>query len=126
MILTSKKINELDLEFVKEYLKVDYEDEDTLIQSLILAAQSYVNTMLGYKVTERWSTTQIPDELTIACLMIISNWFDNRQLQTTGTLGAEISFAVSAIIDAHKDQLKDYEEEVEVEDGTTIIIGGGK
>lgn len=108
MDLLSKKITELDLSFVKDYLKVDYSDEDLLISSLILASKSYVEAMLGYKIQERWLTTEeIPEELTIVALMIIANWFDNRQLQTAGILGDEINFAVSAIIQTHKDQIKE-------------------
>lgn len=98
------KINELNLQYVKEYLKVDYVDEDILILGLISAAQSYVNTMLGFKVE---TMTAIPDELTIACLLIVSHWFENRQLQQAGTLGNEIKFAVNAIIDAHKEPFKE-------------------
>lgn len=110
MDILAKKITELDLQFVKDYLKVDYPDENTLIQSLIIAAQSYTNTMLGYKVSEEFPVVDdIPAELTVAALMIIAHWFDNRQFQTPGTLGLEINFAVSAIIDAHKNPLKDYE-----------------
>jgi hypothetical protein len=63
--------------------------------------------MLGKKFTD---FTEIPDELTIACLMIVAHWYDQRQIQSVGTLGVEINFAVSAIIDAHKDPLKDYTE----------------
>ena len=44
--------------------------------------------------------------------MIIAHWYDNRQIQTAGTLGVEIQFAVTAIIDAHKNPLKDYSGEV--------------
>lgn len=108
MDLYSKKITQLDLEFVKEYLKVDYEDEDTLIRSLTIASVSYIEAILGYKIRERWPLTDdIPEELTIAALMIIANWFDNRQLQTAGILGDEIGYAVSAIIQTHKDQIKE-------------------
>lgn len=111
MNLLSVKITELDLPFVKEYLKVDYEEEDMLISSLIVAAKSYIETMLGFKIKDEWPLTDdIPTELTIAGLMIVAHWFDNRQFQTAGTLGNEINFAVSAIIDAHKKPLKDYDE----------------
>lgn len=113
MNLFAKKITEIDLAFTKEYLKVDYEDEDLILTSLIEAAKSYVDTMLGFKVKVNWPyRDDIPDELTIACLMIIAHWFDNRQMQTSGTLGDEIAFAVSAIIDAHKDHFKEFDENV--------------
>lgn len=113
MNLTSKKITELDLPFVKEYLKVDYDEEDTIIETLIISAVSYIETMLGFRIREKWeSRDDIPDELTIAALLIIAHWFDNRQMQITGTtLSAEIKFALSAIIDAHKDHFKEYDEE---------------
>ncbi|HLO11474.1 MAG TPA: head-tail connector protein [Pseudoneobacillus sp.] len=109
MALTSIKITELELGFVKDYLKVDYTDEDNLISALTVAAQSYINTMLGYKVANEWTVRDdIPDELTVAALMIIAHWYDNRQIQQAGTLGEEIKFAVSAIIDAYKRPLKEY------------------
>jgi uncharacterized phage protein (predicted DNA packaging) len=107
MDILGKKINEVDLEFTKEYLKVDYTDEDNIINALIVAAYSYIETMLGYKIKDEWPITEeIPGELTVAFLMIVAHWFDNRQFQTAGTLGVEINFAVSAIIDAHKRPLK--------------------
>lgn len=102
MDLLAKKITEIDLAFAKEYLKVDYEDEDTIIYSLVVAARSFVETQLGYKITDEFPTTEdIPAELTVACLMIIAHWFDNRQIQQVGTLGKEIGFAVTAILAAH-------------------------
>lgn len=111
MPLTGKKITELDLEFVKDYLKVDFTEDDLLISGVILAAQSYINTMLGYKVSVRFPVLEdIPEELTIACLMIIAHWYDQRQIQSSGTLGDEIKFAVTAIVEAHKDPFKEYVE----------------
>jgi len=116
MDLLAKKITELDLPFVKDYLKVDFTDDDTLLTTLIVAAYSYVQTMLGFKIEDEWTTTEeIPAELTVACLMIVAHWYDQRQVQTVGTLGDEIKFAVTAIVDAHKRPLKDqYEDEDEV------------
>jgi len=111
MMLTSKKVDELDLPFVKEYLKVDYDDEDILIQTIIVAAQSYIQTALGFKFTRYiLQGEEIPDELTIAALMLIAHWFDQRQLQTPGYLGDEMSYSISALLDAHKDHMKAYDE----------------
>jgi uncharacterized phage protein (predicted DNA packaging) len=105
-MLTDKKITELDLLFVKEYLKVDFTDDDTLISTLLVAAKSYIETLLGYKLTSFENFEDIPDELTIACLMLVAHWYDQRQIQTTGTLGVEMAFAISAIVDAHRDHIK--------------------
>lgn len=100
--LLSKKITEIDLPFVKEYMKVDYTEDDVLIQSLILAAQSFIQTKLGFKFKDEYPVTaDIPEEFTIACLMIIAHWYDQRQIQTPGMLGDEIAFAVSAILGTH-------------------------
>lgn len=112
--LTAVKITQIDLDFAKNYLKVDYDDEDNLIMALILAARSYISTALGFTITDEWPTTEeIPDELTVAALLLISHWFENRKFQTTitGVLGQEMGFAVSALLDAHKRPLKDYDED---------------
>lgn len=112
--LTAVKITQIDLDFAKNYLKVDYDDEDNLIMALILAAKSYVQTALGFTITSEWPTTEeIPDELTVVALLLISHWFENRKFQTTitGVLGQEMGFAVSALLDAHKRPLKDYDED---------------
>jgi uncharacterized phage protein (predicted DNA packaging) len=117
MDLLAKKITEIDLPFTKEYLKVDFPDDDRLLETLIVAARSYVQTILGFNVNDEWDTVEeIPAELTVACLMIIAHWYDQRQVQTVGTLGDEIKFAVTAILEAHKRPMKDY---IDEEDGLT-------
>lgn len=114
MDLLAKKITEIDLPFTKEYLKVDFEDDDNLLTTLIVASRSYIQTMLGFNVTDEWSTVEeIPAELTVACLMIIAHWYDQRQVQTVGTLGDEIKFAVTAIVEAHKRPFKDHVDETD-------------
>lgn len=111
------KITELDLGYVKEYLKVDYDDEDTTLGLMIHAARSYIETMLGFKINEEWPhESLIPDELTIAALLLIAHWFDRRQMQVVGTVSNEMKFAVSALIEAHKNPWK--EESIE----RTIIV----
>lgn len=123
-MLNGVKITQLDLPFVKEYLKVDYDDEDRTIEMLIVASRSFIETMLGYKIQAHWTNhTEIPDELTVASMLLIAHWFDNRQMQTAGTVGNEIKFAVTSIVEAHKDPLKDYDEELDNNSGSSFIIG---
>lgn len=118
--LTSVKVNELDLPFVKEYLKVDYDDEDIIIQTIIVAAQSYIQTALGFKFQDMLDKSEeIPDELTIAALLLIAHWFDHRQMQTVGVLGKEMEFAVNSLLDAHKDHMKIFSE-TDGEDGADL------
>ena len=110
MNLTSVKINKMDLPFVKDYLKVDYEDEDTFITSLIVSSQSFIEAQLGYKITDRFENEDdIPGELTVAALMLISHWFENRNLpmKKISSSDGEMGYAVSAIIDAHADHMKE-------------------
>lgn len=123
-MLNGVKITQLNLEFVREYLKVDYEDEDRTIEMLIVASRSYIETMLGYKISKHWTdSNDIPDELTVASLLLIAHWFDNRQMQIAGTVGNEIKFALTAIVEAHKSPLKDYDEELDDNNNSTITIG---
>lgn len=117
------KITDLTLPFVKEYLKVDYEDEDKIIGAIAIGAKGYIETMLGFKISKEWpNKMDIPDELTVACLLLIAHWFDNRQMQTAGLVGDEINYALSALIDAHKIPLKDSDIETEDNGNSEIII----
>lgn len=45
----------INLEKAKEYLRIDYEDEDVYIQSLIEISEIYIESMVGvnYKIDEK-------------------------------------------------------------------------
>jgi uncharacterized phage protein (predicted DNA packaging) len=109
--INDKKITELDLTFVKDFLKIDYDDEDSLVQVLIYGAVSYIQQVLGYNITDEWPVRDdIPTDLTICALMLISHWYVNREVQTAGQLGNEVNFAISALIDVYKKPFKEYGE----------------
>jgi len=102
--------NPLDLVYVKEYLKVDFAEDDNLITLFSTAAKSYVETILGYKMSVYIAPEEAPAEWNVAILMIIAHWYDNRQIQQVGTLGIEMSLSVHALLDAHKDHMKAADE----------------
>lgn len=78
----------VDLKKAKEYLRIDYEEDDEFIRSLIAASKIYLENAIGeYK----------PNELTdLAQLILIEHWNDNRSL--VGVVTDVIKHSVDAII----------------------------
>lgn len=75
------------LDDVKLYLRVDGQDEDSVIQGLIEAAKQYIQTGTGVTFTD----TDARHVLTLK--MIVAHWYDNRGL--VGST-AELPFTVTA------------------------------
>ena len=75
------------LDDVKLYLRVDGQDEDSVIQGLIEAAKQYIQTGTGVTFDE----TNARHLLTLK--MIVAHWYDNRGLVGNTT---ELPFTVTA------------------------------
>ncbi|MGL4761876.1 MAG: head-tail connector protein [Sarcina sp.] len=45
----------MDIDYVKEYLKIDYEDDDEKLENLILVSEIYIESCVGnaYKTNEK-------------------------------------------------------------------------
>lgn len=76
------------LEEVKQYIKAEDTDEDTLIQGLIDAAEAYLLNA-GISVNESNPLYKLAVE------MLVSHWYENRQL--IGQSG-EIPFGLRGLI----------------------------
>ena len=60
------------LKETKEYLRVDGDEEDTLITSLIAAAQEYLKNATG-------KTFENTNELArLFCLVLVVDWYESR------------------------------------------------
>lgn len=80
------------LDEIKKYLRVDFDDDDTLIQSLVNTAIRYIQTQSG----KQYIST---DEVWNNCIrLLVVHWYENRFLHPTrpGTLST-----VSYTVDAH-------------------------
>jgi uncharacterized phage protein (predicted DNA packaging) len=97
-MIPNVKVTDLDLNTVKQYLRVDHSDDDALISMMITAAQSFIQSYLNKKFDE---FEEIPDEFTIACLALISHWYENREIQSTNT--KELPYIFSGILDMYRD-----------------------
>lgn len=92
------KITELDLDTVKNYLRIDHNEDDSLLSLMIIAAKSYIQSYLNKKFEE---FEEIPDEFTIACLALIAHWYENREIQTNTS--NEVPYTFSGILDMYRD-----------------------
>lgn len=97
------------LEEVKNYLRVDTDDDDTLIQALITAAESYINQQTGktkrivgidqdgqpiyedIKESELWN---------LAVKLLLAHWYENRGVEKASSRAniAKISHSVDALV----------------------------
>lgn len=91
---------------VKLYLRVDHDDEDTLITSLLAAAENYIQKTTG-KTQVKTGTDELgvttyaaitTDELYNLCVKImVAHWYENRAIQSPSATN-DFSFSAQALI----------------------------
>lgn len=95
MKITDEAFN---LVLVKNYLRVDYTEDDVLIQLMIDSAKSYIQSYLNqpFEVFE-----DIPVEFTLAALNLVAEWYEHR---TIGNEKAahEYLYNFSGLLDIHR------------------------
>lgn len=76
----SKNIKPVELKTVKDYLRVDFDEDDTIIEMLIESADRWICGAVG----EQYDRTDKRAEL--LALLLISDMYDNRTMsEKTGT-----------------------------------------
>lgn len=81
----------LTLEEVKEYLKVDYDDEDELLKELIEVAEEYLYAATGRKFD---STNK---RAKLYCRVLVNEWYKDRSL-TTDKITKKVRFTLQSIL----------------------------
>ncbi|EES50811.1 head-tail connector protein [Clostridium cagae] len=84
------------LEDIKEYLRLDYDDEDKYLQELIEISDIYIDSMVGegYKIDAK--------AVKLANLLkkkIISDMFENRSTHIEGANNLKRDIIVTSILD---------------------------
>ena len=67
----------LTLQETKDFLRLDGEDEDALVSSLIVTAKELVEDTLRYKLTE---FEEIPETVHQAMLIVVGTLYEERQI----------------------------------------------
>ncbi|WP_457660948.1 head-tail connector protein [Sinorhizobium medicae] len=75
------------LDDMKSHLGITDAASDSLIAGKIDAAQAHLETLLGYVITEEFTT--VPDDLKDAVRQLAASWFENREAVTVGISAME-------------------------------------
>ncbi|WP_079229409.1 head-tail connector protein [Pseudomonas putida] len=100
----------IDLDLVKVHLKVDGDDEDTLIQGYTDAAISSFELWTNRSLVAEGDPLPDPVGNALAitkairqgALLLIGHWYANREAVATGTIATELPLATNALWRPHR------------------------
>ncbi|WP_300924838.1 head-tail connector protein [uncultured Clostridium sp.] len=82
----------IELKDAKEFLKVDYDDEDSIIEDLIIAAEIYLKSATGKDFTNE-------NKLAVLyCKVLINEWYNNRELIYKKSESDKVRFTLQSIL----------------------------
>lgn len=82
----------LTLEETKNFLKIDYDDEDAFLLSAIVAAESYLTNATGKKFDSSNNLAKV------YYLCLINEWFKDRSLMQEQKVTARVRFTLQSIL----------------------------
>lgn len=96
------------LEFseVKNFLRVDHDDDDTFIKIMMRASRSFVETYLNIKLSEYGQNETgeelYPAEFDMAMLQLMSQWYDVRTIMSPRSNVKELPYVFSDLLNPHR------------------------
>lgn len=79
------------LEELKEYLRIDDNEQDALLEGIVQAAETYL-VNAGIKVN--YSS----DLYKLAVMLLVSHWYENRIIEHSGRYTSKVNFGFETII----------------------------
>lgn len=102
-IKTFKDFRDIDIDFVKNYLRVDYDDDDALIQTIMVTAESFLMSYLDLDIEDIIEDYGcIPEPFVISYLAIISHWYDRREVQSHTNTEKELSYIFHGVLGLYR------------------------
>lgn len=94
----------LDVAFVKNYLRVDHDEDDGFIELMIDASRSFVETYLNRKLDnfDGYTDRNYPKEIDIARLNVMSQWYDTRTIMSPRSNVSELEYVFKGLLDPHR------------------------
>lgn len=86
----------MELSVIKEYLKIDFDDDDRLLEMLLGAARRYVFDAVGYQPDES------DERVKLLLLVLISDWYEHREYMEittkTQSISQKVRYTVRSIV----------------------------
>ena len=91
------KLSEIDVPFVKEYLRQDGDEDDKLIGAILKGAKDYIVKYTG----QRLEQLEESEDLVIAVLVLCAEFYDNRTISVNDRLNLRVNMMLESLIGRH-------------------------
>ncbi|MET3601423.1 head-tail connector protein [Martelella mangrovi] len=95
------------LEQAKLHLRVDFDDDDALIENQLIAAQNHIERLLGFRIEKTFGNEgegqdPIPASLQQAVLMLTGHWYANRDAVLIDASPRYVPLGVREIVNEYR------------------------
>lgn len=80
----------VELEEAKEWLHVEHNDDDKLLNSLVKASEQYLKNATGFQYDNKNELAKL------ICLVLIVDWYENREL--VGKASDKVRHTINSIL----------------------------
>ena len=88
------KLSEIDVPFVKEYLRQDGDEDDRLIGAILEGAKDYIAKYTGQSLEQ----LEESEDLVIAVLVLCAEFYDNRTISVNDRLNLRVNILLESLI----------------------------
>lgn len=88
------KLSEIDVPFVKEYLRQDGDEDDKLIGAILEGAKDYIVKYTGQSLEQ----LEESEDLTIAVLVLCAEFYDNRTISVNDRINLRINNVLDSLM----------------------------
>ena len=91
------KLSEIDVSFVKEYLRQDGNEDDRIIGTILEGVKDYIVKYTGQSLEQ----LEDGEDLTIAVLVLCAEFYDNRTISVNDRLNLRVNMMLDSLIGRH-------------------------
>ena len=88
------KLSEIDVPFVKEYLRQDGGEDDKLIGAILEGAKDYIVKYTGQSLEQ----LEESEDLTIAVLVLVAEFYDNRTISVNDRINVRVNMMLESLM----------------------------